>query len=97
MVKDELLQRLPDTLVKYKLTEGEWTALQPIANKNIVDTSGAGDWTTATFLHELVSSGFVTIKDLTGAELKNLLLKAQEKGSESCSYEGARGLMDIKV
>lgn len=70
-----------------------WENMPPVENPNIVDTAGAGDWTTATIIDELISVGYTTIRDLSLNDLKRILLKAQEKGSESCSYEGARGLM----
>lgn len=68
-----------------------------VPNNKVVDTSGAGDWTTATFLDAMVDAGISSIHELTEPLVKALLEKAQEKGSESCSYEGARGLMEKSV
>ena len=56
--------------------------------------TGAGDWTTATLLDEMVNADITELKELTVTMVKELLEKAQVKGAESCSYEGARGMME---
>ena len=56
---------------------------------------GAGDWTAAAFINEL----FKTRKGLSGitmAEIEKALNEAQKVGAASCSYEGARGMMQEK-
>ena len=75
------------------LTMNHEPASRPAPNENIVDTSGAGDWTTAAFLNEMSKAGLSTVGELTEDSVKQFLAKAQEKASQSCSYEGARGMM----
>lgn len=65
-----------------------------IQNCNVVDTSGAGDWTTAALLDEMINANITNLRDLNIDLTKELLNKSQAKGAESCSYEGARGMME---
>ena len=79
--------------LNYRLNSG-WKHLESIANDKVVDTAGAGDWTAAAFINEL----FKTRKGLSGitaAEIEDALNEAQKVGAASCSYEGARGMMQL--
>jgi sugar/nucleoside kinase (ribokinase family) len=72
----------------------DWISIPTITNSHVVDTSGAGDWTTAAFINCI----FVHERDVmkaTKEELIVCLTKAQTYGSISCSYEGARGMMTL--
>ena len=72
----------------------EWIHLEPFMNDNVVDTAGAGDWTAAALINELYKDKEVKeIKSFTLAGLKAALIQAQKVGAKSCSYEGARGMM----
>jgi len=72
----------------------EWIHLEPFMNDNVVDTAGAGDWTAAALINELYKDIEVKeIKSLTLTGLKSALNQAQKVGAKSCSYEGARGMM----
>lgn len=72
----------------------EWIHLEPFMNDNVVDTAGAGDWTAAALINELYKDIEVKeIKSLTLTGLKAALNQAQKVGAKSCSYEGARGMM----
>ncbi len=88
------IQTLGSKGLRFNLFNQGWEMLPVVPNNKIIDTSGAGDWTTATFLDTMVDAGIISIHELTAPLVKILLEKAQEKGSESCSYEGARGLME---
>lgn len=87
------IQTLGSKGLRFNLFCRGWKTLQPVPNNNIVDTSGAGDWTSATFLNEMSKAGIATVDKLTEDNVKQFLSKAQEKASQSCSYEGARGMM----
>lgn len=89
------IQTLGSKGLKFNLFGKGWISLPPVLNNSIVDTSGAGDWTTATLLNEMANEGIATLKELNVDTLKRLLIKAQENGSKSCSYEGARGMMQL--
>ena len=70
----------------------EWIHLEPAVNDHVVDTSGAGDWTAAALINELFKEGH-GVECLLKADLESVLNKAQVIGARSCSYEGARGMM----
>ncbi len=70
-----------------------WVYIEPILNQNIVDTSGAGDWTTSAFLNGLMESDIRKVSEMSVPVINQILADAQRIGSLSCSYEGARGMM----
>lgn len=72
----------------------EWIHQEPIYNSHVVDTAGAGDWTAAALINELFKNNKVkSISDFSASELGKALNEAQKIGAQSCSYEGARGMM----
>lgn len=87
------IQTLGSKGLRFNLFGKGWISLPPVLNNNIMDTSGAGDWTTATFLNEMANEGIASVRELNVGTLKKILAKAQENGSKSCSFEGARGMM----
>ena len=89
------IQTLGSKGLRFNFHGKGWVSLPPVLNDNIVDTSGAGDWTTAVFLNEMAKAGITTVDELTGEKIKQFLSIAQEKASRSCSYEGARGMMQL--
>ena len=79
----------------YRLNSG-WTHLEPVLNGNVVDTAGAGDWTAAALINRLFKDKEVRrIGGFSKAEIESALNEAQKVGAKSCSYEGARGIMQI--
>lgn len=79
--------------LNFRLNSG-WHHLDPVVNDHVVDTAGAGDWTAAALINNLFK-GKVNQKicDLLESDLETTLNEAQKVGAESCSYEGARGMM----
>ena len=72
----------------------EWRHLDAIENDHIVDTSGAGDWTAAALINELFKDKEMrSISNFSVTEIEAALNRAQAIGAQSCSYEGARGMM----
>ncbi|EKC50488.1 pfkB family kinase [human gut metagenome] len=90
------IQTLGKKGLKYSLNGSEWNILGAFENDNIVDTSGAGDWTTATFLNYLKVHNALNIAAISESLVKEGLSEAQKVGALSCSFEGARGMMTIK-
>ena len=80
--------------LSYRLNSG-WVHLEPVANDKVVDTAGAGDWTAAAFINELFKAR-KGLSGITAAEIEDALNEAQKVGAASCSYEGARGMMQEK-
>lgn len=79
--------------LNFRLNSG-WHHLNPIVNDNVVDTAGAGDWTAAALINNLFKDKVVyEICDLLESDLETVLNEAQKIAAESCSYEGARGMM----
>ncbi|MBQ6745739.1 MAG: carbohydrate kinase, partial [Bacteroidaceae bacterium] len=71
-----------------------WIHLEPVANDKVLDTSGAGDWTAAALINELFKNkASRKIESFSRSEIEVALNKAQAIGAKSCSYEGARGMM----
>lgn len=72
----------------------DWIHLEPVVNENVVDTAGAGDWTAAALINQLFKDKLMYgICDFLLSDLETALNEAQKVGAESCSYEGARGMM----
>lgn len=79
--------------LSYRLNSG-WIHLGPILNEHVVDTSGAGDWTAAALINELFSGKNIkSIAEFSASEIELALNEAQRIGADSCSFEGARGMM----
>ncbi len=77
--------------------DGEWHSLPaPQLPGEFMDEEGAGDWTSATFIHLLTEQGIRSIADLTVDVCASLLEKAQTQGAANCCFEGARGMMRKK-
>lgn len=93
-LKDKLIiQTLGEKGLRYRLNS-EWVLLEPVVNENVVDTSGAGDWTAAALINSLYKDKQIRIiSDFSRIEIENALNEAQRIGAESCSFEGARGMM----
>ena len=76
--------------LRFKLRGGEWKTLPGIPNDNIVDTEGAGDWTTATIIYGIVRSG-KPFSELNEEDLLPILMEAQRFASEKVSHLGSKG------
>lgn len=72
----------------------DWVVLPALPSKTVVDTSGAGDWCSAGFLHALFSTGDASdFESLTYNELYDGLRLGQAIAALSVGHLGARGLM----
>lgn len=89
------IQTLGSKGLRYRLNS-EWIQMNPIFNDNIIDTAGAGDWTASALINNLFRDKPVKkIKCISNTEIEAALNEAQVIGSKSCSYEGARGMMQV--
>ena len=83
--------------LSYRLN-AEWVHLDPIVNDNVVDTAGAGDWTAAALINELYKDKQPQcMSSFTKAHIETALNQAQKTGAQSCSHEGARGMMQVEL
>lgn len=88
-----IIQTLGEKGLRYRLNS-KWALAEPILNENVVDTSGAGDWTAAALINELYKDKTTKgIAEFSQGEIEAALYEAQKVGAQSCSYEGARGMM----
>lgn len=72
----------------------EWIHMEPIVNENVIDTAGAGDWTTAALINKLFKDKIKQgIGIFSKSDIETALNAAQKVAAQSCSYEGARGMM----
>lgn len=76
--------------------KSEWMHLDPVVNDNVVDTAGAGDWTAAALISKLYKDKELRkISEFSQEDIIIALNEAQAVGAKSCSYEGARGMMQL--
>lgn len=88
-----IIQTLGANGLKMRIN-GAWYLINSIPNENVIDTSGAGDWTTSVFLTELYKNNNChTLGSFTSEKIIQALEEAQKWAAKSCSYEGARGMM----
>ena len=74
----------------------EWMHLAPVMNDDVVDTAGAGDWTAAALISRLYKDKALRhICAFSQEDIITALNEAQKVGAKSCSYEGARGMMQL--
>ena len=79
--------------LSYRLNS-DWVHLASVLNEHVVDTAGAGDWTAAALINNLFKGKvMLNISSLSTSDFEAALNEAQKVGAESCSYEGARGMM----
>ena len=72
---------------------GPWRELSPQPVLAVVDAAGAGDWTTAVFLHLAARGGPAGLDAMSDSELEQALTVAQAAAGWACGFTGARGGM----
>jgi sugar/nucleoside kinase (ribokinase family) len=71
----------------------EWINMPAVHCGNFVDAAGAGDWTTARFLHELMNEED-TISTLRNMDwMKTFIHQAQQEAAKNCAFPAPRGRM----
>lgn len=87
------IKTLKEKGVAFSLRGGEWQIVPPVPNDNVVDTEGAGDTLTSTFIAELCKGGHLKAAELTEEIVRAALEKAQAMASKSVSYLGSKGMI----
>lgn len=88
-----LIQTLGGEGVRFRLRGGDWMVLPPAACNSVVDTEGAGDWTTAVFLDELFREGFPGMEGLGQGMVSGALAAAQKMAARSIGYLSPKGMI----
>lgn len=89
-----LVQTLGGNGVRFSLRGGDWVNLPPMPCEKVVDTEGAGDWTTSVLLDELFKGGFSGMDGLTEEDVTRALGAAQEAASRSIGYMTPKGIIN---
>lgn len=79
--------------LRFKLLDGEWKQLSGVPNDNVVDTEGAGDWTTAAAIYGIVQTG-KRFYELTEEDIIPILTQAQKLASMKVSHLGTKGALE---
>lgn len=88
-----LVQTLGGKGVRFSFRGGDWVTLPPVPCGKVVDTEGAGDWTSSVLLDELFNGGFSGMDSLTEEEVTRALGTAQEAASRSIGYMTPKGII----
>jgi sugar/nucleoside kinase (ribokinase family) len=83
--------------IRFSLFGGEWQMVAPVPNDNVVDTEGAGDWTTSQFIACLCEKDILSISRMTEQNIRECLEKASETASRSVSYLSSKGMIDEEL
>jgi sugar/nucleoside kinase (ribokinase family) len=80
--------------LEFNLGGQGWNRVAPIANDNVVDTEGAGDWTTSQFIACLCQRDILSVAQMTVDSVRECLEIACKTASRSVSYMGSKGMID---
>ena len=95
--KDKLfVQTMGSKGIRFSLRGGDWQTVAPVPNDNVVDTEGAGDWTTSQFIACLCEKDILSLDKMTEANIRECLQKATETASRSVSYISSKGMLDAE-
>lgn len=78
---------------RFNLIDNEWQQLNSFKVDNVIDASGAGDWSTAGLIYLLYNNYKNDLSGINKEQIEEILIFAQKLGALNCLYEGARGLM----
>jgi fructokinase len=82
--------------LEFNLCGQGWNRVAPIANDNVVDTEGAGDWTTSQFIACLCQRDILSVAQMTVDSVRECLEIACQTASRSVSYLGSKGMIDAE-
>ena len=90
-----LIQTLGGKGVRFRLRGGDWVCLPPVSCGKVVDTEGAGDWTSAVLIDELFNGGFSGMENLGEDAVILALGTAQEAAARSIGYLSPKGILNV--
>ena len=79
--------------LEFNLCGQGWVKINSPHNDNVVDTEGAGDWTTSQFIGDICEKDILSISQMTVENLTPCLTHACKTASRSVSFMGSRGII----
>lgn len=73
--------------------KNNWKHIPSFELGNVIDTAGAGDWTTAGLIKGLIDNNVKSISEINVINIDKIFKYAQSLGALSCLFKGARGMM----
>ena len=74
-----------------------WVKVASVANDNVVDWEGAGDWTTSQFIACLCEREILSIDQMKIDSIQECLEISCRTASRSVSYMGSKGMIDTET
>lgn len=91
-----LIRTLGAEGLEFNLRGQGWVKVAPIPNSHVVDTEGAGDWTTSQFIASLCQRDLLTLDQMTVPVIHECLSEATLTASRSVSYLSSKGMIDAE-
>jgi fructokinase len=91
------IETLGEKGIKYRCNflDKKWHTLTAYKIENIIDSSGAGDWTTSGIIYYIEKKYTGQLNIMSKSDIEESLNFAQKLGALSCTFVGARGLMNL--
>ncbi|WP_346860813.1 PfkB family carbohydrate kinase [uncultured Draconibacterium sp.] len=77
--------------VNYRFKSDNWIHLKPFQVNNVIDTAGAGDWSSSGIIKMIATNG--ELVNQTNEQIEQAINYGQALGAINCLFEGARGAM----
>lgn len=90
------IQTLGGNGIRFSLCGGDWQTIAPVVNDNVVDTEGAGDWTTSQLIACLCEEDILSVSKMTEENVRRCLEKACRTASRSVSFLSSKGMIDAE-
>ena len=87
------IQTLGSSGLRFSLRGASWETVPPAPCGEVVDWEGAGDWTSAVFIHSLFRNGFHGMDGLTEEAVRRALVTAQGVAARSVGHLSSKGLI----
>ena len=81
--------------LEFNLRGQGWVKVNSVPNDNVVDWEGAGDWTTSQFIACLCERDILSVAQISVDSVHKCLEVACEVASQSVSFLGSKGMIDI--
>lgn len=83
--------------LEFNLCGVGWVKVASVANDNVVDWKGAGDWTTSQFIACLCEREVLSIDQMKIDSIQECLEISCKTASRSVSFMGSKGMIDAEM